>query len=450
MSNIDNIENPQRARLFPVLADTSKEGRTLSIFLATLGSVRDFSQNILGAVGQKIGVNARIKTYTEVTFNSGAKPTLGRPDGLIVIQIGKREWTALVEAKVGKERVETEQLERYLEIAKQEKIDAVITITNQFSAVPDHHPVEVNMKKYGKIELYHFSWMHIMTVASLLTVNKDVEDDDQAYILKEFVRFISHASAGVEGFNQMPVSWNEAVKLVQAGGTISAGDMVNDIIYAWEQETKDLCLILSRQLGTFVTEKLSRALISDSKKRHNHKCKQLIDDQNLISIFNIPDAAAPVNVVIDFRRRAILNSLYLKAPEDKVSNKARINWLLRQIPEPMLDELHIKIYWPSTSPDTQFLASALKENPDCIQEGKGKMVLIGYDIIMAHDLGARFAQRKTIIQELEKNVPHFYQSVGQHLKAWQSPAPKLSSSRAKPQSVSPAKISEEMEPDDVE
>lgn len=319
MNIIDSINNPQRARLFPVLADTSKEGRTLSIFLAILTSVKDFSQNILGSVGQRIGTNAKIKAYTEVTFKSGANPTLGRPDGLVVIQVGKRQWSALIEAKVGKEHVETEQLERYLEIAKQEKIDAVITITNQFSAIPNHHPVKINAKKYGKIELYHFSWMHIMTVANLLTVNKNIDDDDQAYILKEFARFISHSSAGVEGFNQMPAAWTEAVKLVQAGGSIGKGDLVNDIIYAWEQETKDLCLILSRQLKTFVTERLSRAMITDNKKRYDYNCKQLIEQQKLTATFNIPDAAAPLNVTVDFRSRAILNSLYLKAPEDKIT-----------------------------------------------------------------------------------------------------------------------------------
>ncbi len=447
MDIIDNISNPQRSRLFPVLADTSKEGRTLSIFLTTLASVRNFSHNILGAVGQRIGVNAKIKTYTEVTFKSGVNPTLGRPDGLIVLKVGKREWTALIEAKVGKEQVETEQLERYLDIAKQEKIDAVITITNQFSTVPDHHPVKINYKKYSKIGLYHFSWMHIMTVANLLTVNKDVDDDDQAFILKEFLRFISHPSAGVVGFTQMPPRWTEAVKLLQAGGRLATGDMVNEIVYAWQQETKDLCLILSRQLGTFVSEKLSRSALSDIKKRYEVDCKSLIDNQKLEVSFNIPDAASPLKVDVDFRSRTILNSMYLRAPDDKVSNKARLNWLLRQIPDNMLDEVHIRINWPGTSPINQFLASTIQDNPDCVQEGKGKMVLLGYDIIIPNDLGARFGQRKTIIQELEQRVPHYYESIGQHLRAWQSPAPKLSQDKVKPETVTPSEIAASLEPD---
>ncbi|WP_173203824.1 hypothetical protein [Sphingopyxis sp. BSNA05] len=70
MADLPDLMNPQRARLFPVLADTSKEGRTLSIFLATLTFVRDFSQNLFGSLGQRIGTTTTISTYTEVNFNN--------------------------------------------------------------------------------------------------------------------------------------------------------------------------------------------------------------------------------------------------------------------------------------------------------------------------------------------------------------------------------------------
>ena len=56
MSNLPEcIERAERARLFPILAETSKEGRTLSIFLATLAAVRELRANLLSAVGQKLG-----------------------------------------------------------------------------------------------------------------------------------------------------------------------------------------------------------------------------------------------------------------------------------------------------------------------------------------------------------------------------------------------------------
>jgi hypothetical protein len=219
----DCIERADRARLFPILAETSKEGRTLSIFLATLATVRELRVNLLSAIGQRIGPATTVRTYTEAVFKCAkGEPNLGRPDGLIVLDTYGRRWTALVEAKVGKSDISAEQLGRYLELAKKNKIDAVITISNQFSVVPQHHPLRINMTKYKGVDLFHFSWMHILTEADLLTVNRDVNDDDQAYILSEFLRFISHESAGVQGFSQMPAEWPDVVAKVQAGAISSA------------------------------------------------------------------------------------------------------------------------------------------------------------------------------------------------------------------------------------
>ena len=38
------------ARLFPVLATTSKEGRTTSIFLASLANIREFRESLLDSL----------------------------------------------------------------------------------------------------------------------------------------------------------------------------------------------------------------------------------------------------------------------------------------------------------------------------------------------------------------------------------------------------------------
>jgi hypothetical protein len=52
----------ERARLFPVLADTSKEGRTASILLACLEYVEEFGRAILAELGQRSGSRTRIET----------------------------------------------------------------------------------------------------------------------------------------------------------------------------------------------------------------------------------------------------------------------------------------------------------------------------------------------------------------------------------------------------
>ncbi len=114
----------ERARLFPVLADTSKEGRSTSILLACLASVREFNQSMLSSIGQRVGKRTAVAAYTEVAFAAERDKKAHRPDGLIVVRVGNREWRAFVETKVGNSELNEEQITAYLDLAKTHGLDA--------------------------------------------------------------------------------------------------------------------------------------------------------------------------------------------------------------------------------------------------------------------------------------------------------------------------------------
>ena len=51
----DVLKDAQRARLIPTVADSRKEERIVSTFLATLSIVRPFAQELLGLCGVRMG-----------------------------------------------------------------------------------------------------------------------------------------------------------------------------------------------------------------------------------------------------------------------------------------------------------------------------------------------------------------------------------------------------------
>ena len=110
----DSLVSGQEARLFPVLADTSKEGRSLSILLACLSHVYEFGHTLLKTLGLRIGSRSRIEAFTEVKLPKSLDGQPNRPDGLIVVSTGKRSWTALVEAKIGRSKLEAHQIASYM------------------------------------------------------------------------------------------------------------------------------------------------------------------------------------------------------------------------------------------------------------------------------------------------------------------------------------------------
>ena len=422
----ENVIQGEQARLFPVLTTKSKEGRTTAITLACLTLVNEFAKALLSGVGQRLGSRAKVSSYTEVVFQNQPDGSNDRPDGLIVVSFGKREWKALVEAKVGAASLQVEQIERYRAIARDNGIDCVITISNQFATSPDQHPLMEVRKSRSRIPVYHWSWMHILITADLLLNTEAVSDNDQKLLLDELHRFLAHESTEVRGFERMPKEWSDLNKLISSGGKIQANSAeAKSVIYAWHQETRNLALVLSRLTETVVSEKLPRKHQADPLKRQKDELVILRERNQMGSTLNVDGAAASVEVAVDLMRRSVDVGMSLRAPEDRKTTKARLKWLLRQIKTEYLDDLFVRLQWPGTSAPTQHLVAELRENVSICDEGKQHLVANGFHVFYSKRLGGRFSQQSNFIKDLEEIVPRFYGEVGEHLRIWQRPAPRI-------------------------
>ncbi len=438
----DYLAQGEPARLFPVLATTSKEGRCTSIVLACLVHIDEFARELLHSLGARAGKRSRIEAFTEPVFREQA-PSHDRPDGLIVLQSGKSEWRALVEAKVGNATLDADQVERYRALAKAHAIDCVITISNQFATRPESHPLPDIRKSRSRIPVFHWSWMYILTIADLQLANDAVEDRDQVMLLRELRRFLSHESTGVRGFDRMPPEWSEVNRLVSAGGKIpSRSEDAAAVLGAWHQESKDLSLILSPQTETRVTERLARKHMADPAQRMKDELAELCQSARLLSTFLIPDAAAPLDVVADLARRTVDVGMTLRAPEDRKSSRARMTWLLRQLKGEMPDDLQIRLNLPGRSEATQFACKDLAAEPGLTEQGKAGLQVASFHVFISRRLGGRFTQQVNFISDLETVVPEFYRAVGQSLSVWQKAAPKIKAERETADDVSVEALTE--------
>lgn len=438
------LSQGESARLFPVLSTTSKEGRTTSIVLACLAKIDELGRELLASANQRVGSRSRIECYTEIVPDKQLPEAKDRPDGLIVLCVGSREWKAFVETKVGNNELDADQVERYRSLAKNNNVDCVITISNQFATAPEIHPLEQVRKSRSGIPVYHWSWMHVLTTADLLISRNNVADKDQLILLNELRRFLAHESAGVRGFDRMPKEWTDLNKLISSGGVVPAKSKeAITVLDAWHQETRDLSLILSRMTETRVEQKLSRRHMSDPAQRQKDELATLKESHQLCVSLNVPDAAAPLEIVIDLARRCVDVGMTLRAPEDKKSSKARVNWLLRQIKQELVPDLYVRLIWPGTSEPTQHLVSDLRENIEVVNEGKEHLVTTSFLLFESKRLGGRFAQQANFIADIEQIVPAFYGTYGANLSAWKKPAPRLKIDKTEPIDVSTEAISEE-------
>lgn len=419
----DPLVSGEIARLIPVIADSRREQRATSVFLAALSSVPDFAQPLLSAVGVRLGKRSIVDTYTEVVLK-GETAAKDRPDGLIVVTTGGKSWKALVEAKIGSAPLQDEQVQRYLQLARDNGIDAVITVSNQFVARSMHSPVNASKVLTRRVGLYHWSWKFILTEAMLLQSREAVTNADQAFILREFIRFLAHDSIGVTGFESMPSEWRDAVTLVKSGGAIrKSSDEAEALVSAWHQETRDLSLRLSQHLATNVELRLARSHANDADKRFKDDCAALADDSALEAEYVVPNAAANLKVCVDLAKQTISAGMEVDAPQDRQRGTARVNWLLRQLKNAEGDRLFVRISWPSRARDTICPLTTLRDDPAAVL-GSAPQPPKAFEVFLLSDDGRRFAGRKTFIEELERIVPEFYDHIGQHLERWVPRPPK--------------------------
>ena len=129
---------PHAARLIPtsgINGAEEQERRATSALLAVMTAVREFGVAMTKPFGAPSGP---VEAYIEVPFETGGKRVF--PDGLVRVCRGQTTWTALVEVKTGANPLGREQLEAYLDVAKAEGFDALITISNELAPMPGAHP----------------------------------------------------------------------------------------------------------------------------------------------------------------------------------------------------------------------------------------------------------------------------------------------------------------------
>jgi len=424
------LSGGEPARLIPITADSAREQKSISVLLAGMRSVLELRQALLKSIGTRVGSSATLEAWTEVVFANEDKKTAqqkDRPDGILILRTGKREWRALIEAKVGNETVGEEQISRYLQQAKNHKLDAVITITNQFAALPTHHPVKLPKIATRSVALYHWSWAFVRTQCQLLLKNNNVEDVDQVFILSEILRYFESDRSGISNFDQMNSEWKDVVNKVKSHASLAkSSDEVQNTIAAWHQEQRDLCLIMSRLTGSNVSLKLKNSHRTDAAERVKDDATDFCKEPVLKCELNIINAAADLEIHADLQRRMIYCSMKLTAPKDKKSTKARVNWLLRQLKHTSPANVFVRATRPGKAETTYQPLSALRESPELLESGTSNTTATSLEVVYELDLAGKFSGRKVFIEELEKAVPHFYHEAGQWLKAWSPAPPKIS------------------------
>ena len=421
-----NMVRGKRARLFPVLPESKKEEKSTSILLAVFQAVPDLAREVLSNAGAPVGKRSQVTCFTEVSFK-GASPK-SRPVGRFVISGGGKDWFALVETKVGRSDLTVQQVEEYLDLAKEQGFDAVITISNQFAALPSHHPIKVNKTKTRSVGLFHFSWLSIISRSILLIDSKTVEDIEQAYMLREMIRFLEDDASGVSSGMRMSAHWRDTCEAVHQGSQLKkSDDTVLEAIADWHQLTRFLSIQLSIKLGQPCVAWMPKKHVSDSAVRLSDDVSTVVAKNEVSLELDVPNTVGRVNATVSLLRKTLDLSVNVETPKDVKQQRAAINFVLSQFKQSSVEDLIIRVNWPRRVASTELpIQKALDEdNRKSLIPENFKDLPSSIDLIRVIDLGGKLKTTSGLPEIAEAEITRFYQDAVQGLEKWVRKAPKV-------------------------
>ena len=410
------------ARLIPTTGiggQDEQEERATSSLLAVMRAVPQFGRAVLAHIGAPVG---RISTFTEIRFLD-QNEKLSIPDGAVVVEWGKKRWVCLVEVKTSGAELSAEQVARYVDLARTNGFDAVLTISNQITASPDEVPVAVDARRLKKVALRHLSWWQVMTEARVEHKHRGISDPDQAWILGELIAYLDHERAGATGFDDLGERWVTVREGARTRTLRAADPGVQDVAKRWEQFIQYLALGLTQDLGRDVEPIWPKKV--DAARRLEIGVHGLVDDGKLTATLRVPGAIAPIDLQADLRGRLFETAIEVAAPREG-RPKTRIAWLLRQLKD-AADATWIQVRYPNAreavsqrlkdvreKPEKLLLASDIKREPRTFR------------VSLSKELGAKRGRGQgSFVLESKNQTSDFYRSVVQGLRPWSAAAPKL-------------------------
>ncbi|MGQ7787747.1 hypothetical protein [Nesterenkonia sp. K-15-9-6] len=330
----------REARLIPtsgIKGSTDQEVRATSALLAVLSIVPSFSHAVLKQCGAPLGrVRANVECFVEVAFEDKKSKRTPRPDGLIRVTRGTTVWTALVEVKTQANPLEKGQVESYMEVAKENGFDAVITISNEIPPIQGAHPLSLDGRKLRAVPVFHFSWVRLISIAIMEREVRGIEDNEQQWILGELIRYLEHENSGALEFTDMGPSWTGVTECVKTGLIRRNDSEVLDVATRFDGLIRYSCLKLGQRLGVDVAPRLPRKLRDDPNARAAQLASELENEASFSATIRIPGTISDVDIRCDLRARQVHISTTFPA-SGHARNVTRINWLLRPLDDDLSD-----------------------------------------------------------------------------------------------------------------
>jgi hypothetical protein len=382
-------------------------------------AVKEFGRSLTKVYGAPAG---DIEAFIEVEFDLNGKTVI--PDGLIRVTRGSRTWTALVEVKTGRNELQTEQLENYLEVARLNGFQSLLTISNETPSAAGLHPTQVDRRRLKHAAMHHLTWSEVLALAVLEKEHRGVADPDQAWILGELIRYLEHPRSGALEFEDLGSEW-VAVRNAVTDGTLRPTDKsAAEVAGRFDALLRFTALRLGTRLGTDVIVLFSRKELAEPGSRVHGHVENMVQYGRLSGSLKIPNTAGPLDIVVDLRARTITCSVEVEAPREGRPT-TKVNWLTRQLKNAD-DRVRIEATaFNQRGAGPTDLLGRVREHPELLILDPSKSIR-SFTVAVNHPMGTKAGRGQgSFIDSFLSAVDRFYGEILQSVKAWSAKPPRM-------------------------
>lgn len=418
-------------RLFPTIrigTEAEAETRATAALLATLRAVSEFGRVIVKLAGGPAG---KPECYTEVPYEdqSQTPPLSLRPDGLLVVVRNGKAWRCLVEVKVGNSPIEREQVEKYLQLAKQEDISALITISNEAGVNGGLPCTGLSKTLLKSVSVVHLSWERLLSEARLLRGQDRVEDTDQQWMLDEWIHYVADPMSKIIDPPSLGQHFGELLIAAKEGNIAGAALAVKDVCGYWDGFLKKVADRLRADLGVEVSPGMTNAEKQDNELRLRNLQAVVLSDNRLAGSLRVKNAASEISIDVLLPARAVRFGIELKAPSEG-KQQTRVKWMTKQLGKaPPTALLHI--HWDQKKLKSQGRISELNSPLALTRDVHGQPIPAdtmprAFSVEWTQDL-RRGRGRSTVevLDGIMTDLETFYSLVVEGIAAFVPRAPKL-------------------------
>lgn len=431
MAKAQSAENSNVVDFFPTEGPRVLERQAASLFLSSLMSVEPFRKAMFEGLGVTVGEGSKLSCLSDFAFlteyddDAVATDAQLRPNGLLYLQTAKSMWSSLMVTRVAGLELEASALTHSLTIARQNHVNAIITVCDKFTALPSLLPVDIEKTVIEGMEVYHLPWGRIYTTAKQLMISDENMSAEDHATLGKFIDYMADETKCLDASSRLLPETKAIAKTIISGAALDPmdGDIMN-VVASWRENLKFLAFKLHDKFNCVVNvdgADLSTAKLKDQLVQDTHLFSV---SHNLFGALTLREGMEPILLKADLTRRTANYSITVNVPEDSNKPTAKLTSLLKKLKDSATDDLYIKaIFSGKEAPKQVSLEMALK-NSTLLKANYPDSVPEAYEVLMVRDIASDLGDMNLLVAQVDNGLLSFYEHVAQHLSSPMPPQDK--------------------------